>query len=187
MQQANQPAGKPIESAIAQYLTFTLDGGRFAIDIERTREVLAFTSATKVPRTPDFMRGVINLRGHVVPVIDLRLKFGLPRTERTVNTCVIILEIEVDGSATILGALADSVQEVIELSSDQLAPPPRIGTRINTDYIRGIGRREDHFVMILDIDRVLTAEEIRAAATGTGGNPEGHAVNTSIEQQGAGA
>ena len=163
---------------ILQYLTFTLDGGRFAIDIGRTREVLAFTSATKVPRTPDFMRGVINLRGHVVPVIDLRLKFGLPRTERTVATCVVILEVEVDGIATVLGVLADSVQEVIELMPEQMAPPPRIGTRINTDYIRGIGKRDEQFIMILDIDRVLTAEEIRA--TGAAVGAEGGAV-TSIE------
>jgi purine-binding chemotaxis protein CheW len=178
-----EPAGKAAAQAaqISQYLTFTLDGGRFAIDIERTREVLAFTSTTKVPRTPDFMRGVINLRGHVVPVIDLRLKFGLARTEKTVNTCVIILEVEVDGSAIILGALADSVQEVIELASDQLAPPPKIGTRINTDYIRGIGRRDDDFIMILDIDRVLTADDIRSATAQAGGSKEGSAV-ASIEQ-----
>jgi purine-binding chemotaxis protein CheW len=168
-----------------QYLTFTLDGGRFAIDIERTREVLAFTSATKVPRTPDFMRGVINLRGHVVPVIDLRLKFGLARTETTVNTCVVILEVETAGGPIVLGALADSVQEVIELASDQLAPPPRIGTRIDVDYIRGIGRRDDDFIMILDIDRVLTADDIRATAM-VGGGKTGGAV-TSIEQQGVGA
>jgi purine-binding chemotaxis protein CheW len=173
-------------ATVEQYLTFTLDGALFAIDIVRTREVLAFTSATKVPRTPEFMRGVINLRGHVVPVIDLRLKFGLPRTERTVNTCVIILEIEVDGMATVLGALADSVQEVIELVSDTLAAPPRIGTRINTDFIRGIGRRDDQFVMILDIDRVLTAEELRATTSGVGAPGMGSEAITS-EQQGAGA
>jgi purine-binding chemotaxis protein CheW len=186
-----EPAGKAAAQAaqISQYLTFTLDGGRFAIDIERTREVLAFTSTTKVPRTPDFMRGVINLRGHVVPVIDLRLKFGLARTEKTVNTCVIILEVEVDGSAIILGALADSVQEVIELASDQLAPPPKIGTRINTDYIRGIGRRDDDFIMILDIDRVLTADDIRATTTGLVGSKEDGAVTGGAQPsigQGAG-
>jgi purine-binding chemotaxis protein CheW len=179
---------EPTTSQLAQYLTFTLDGGRFAIDIERTREVLAFTSATKVPRTPDFMRGVINLRGHVVPVIDLRLKFGLPRTEKTINTCVVILEVEVDGTSTILGALADSVQEVIELARDQLAPPPRIGTRINTDYIRGIGKRDDQFIMILDIDRVLTADDIRATTGGAGETvgKEDTAIK-SIVQQGVGA
>ena len=138
-----------------QYLTFTLDQERFAIDIRRIREVLAFTSATKVPRTPDFMRGVINLRGNVVPVVDMRLKLGLTQTEKTVNTCVVITEVDVDGEKTVLGALADSVQEVVDLASDQIAPPPRMGTRIDTACIRGIGRRDDQFVVILDIDRVL--------------------------------
>jgi purine-binding chemotaxis protein CheW len=181
-----EPASKAAAQAaqISQYLTFTLDGGRFAIDIERTREVLAFTSATKVPRTPDFMRGVINLRGHVVPVIDLRLKFGLPRTETTINTCVIILEVETESGGIILGALADSVQEVIDLASDQLAPPPKIGTRIDTDYIRGIGRRDDDFIMILDIDRVLTAEDIRATTTTVGGSKTGGAVSSNVGEQG---
>jgi purine-binding chemotaxis protein CheW len=182
---------EPGSSPISQYLTFTLDGGRFAIDIERTREVLAFTSATKVPRTPDFMRGVINLRGNVVPVIDLRLKFGLSRTETTVDTCVVILEVASDSGVIVLGALADSVQEVIDLASDQLAPPPRIGTRIDVDYIRGIGRREDDFVMILDIDRVLTADEVRATSVAGGGDSSNGAMTgatvTGIEQQGVGA
>ena len=142
----------------SQYLTFTLDRERFAIDIGRIREVLAFTSVTKVPRTPDFMRGVINLRGHVVPVVDLRLKLGLTPIEKTVDTCVIIIEAEVDGERTVLGALADSVQEVIDLAPDQIAPPPRMGTRIKTDSIRGIGRRDEQFIVILDIDRVLNED-----------------------------
>ena len=150
----------------SQYLTFILDRELFAIDIGRIREVVAFTTATKVPRTPDFMRGVINLRGHVVPVIDLRLKLGLPSIERTVDTCVIILEVEVDGDRTVVGALADSVQEVVGLGAEQIAPPPRMGTRIDTDCIRGIGRRDEQFLVILDIDRVLSAGEIRAVAAG---------------------
>ena len=149
---------------VSQYLSFTLDRELFAIDIGRIREVLAFTTATKVPRTPDFMRGVINLRGHVVPVIDLRLKLGLSPIERTVDTCVIILEVEVDGERAVVGTLADSVQEVIDLAAAQIAPPPRMGTRIDTDCIRGIGRRDEQFVVILDIDRVLSAGELVAVA-----------------------
>src|SRR5512139_1961929 len=101
----------PGSTETSQYLTFTLDGELFALDIAKVREVLEFTGVTKVPRTPDFLRGVINLRGNVVPVVDLRLKFGMTRTERSVNTCVIIVEVSVDGETTILGALADSVQE----------------------------------------------------------------------------
>jgi purine-binding chemotaxis protein CheW len=120
---------------------------------------------TKVPRTPDFMRGVINLRGNVVPVVDMRLKLGLSQTERTVNTCVVITEVDVDGEKTVLGALADSVQEVIELDPGQIVPPPRMGTRIDTDVIRGMGKRDDHFLIILDIDRVFTADEMRAVSS----------------------
>ncbi|HQN19084.1 MAG TPA: chemotaxis protein CheW [Syntrophobacteraceae bacterium] len=146
-----------------QLLTFKLEDEVFALDISKVREVLDFTSVTKVPRTPDFMLGVINLRGSVVPVVDMRLKFGMTRTETTVNTCIIIVEIEIDGETTILGALADSVQEVMDLDPDQIEPPPRIGTRLKTGFIRGMGKRENGFIVILDIDRVFSAEELIAA------------------------
>src|SRR5512145_2575835 len=102
-------------SETAQYLTFKLDDETFALDISKVREVLDFTTVTRVPRTPEFMRGVINLRGSVVPVVDLRLKFGMTRTENGLSTCIIITEVTVDGDTTILGCLADSVQEVLDL------------------------------------------------------------------------
>ncbi len=143
-----------------QYLTFRLDGEVFALDIGKVREVLDFASLTKVPQTPEFMRGVINLRGSVVPVIDLRLKFGLAATSETVNTCIIITEINLDGETTILGALADSVQEVLELEPEQIEPPPRIGTRLRTEFIRGMGKRGEQFLIILDIDKVFSSEEL---------------------------
>ncbi|MEW5747018.1 MAG: chemotaxis protein CheW [Nitrospirota bacterium] len=143
-----------------QYLTFRLNEETFALDISKVREVLDFTTVTKVPQTPDFMRGVINLRGSVVPVVDMRLKFGMAMTERTVNTCIIIVEVSVDGETTILGALADSVQEVIELEPESIEPAPRIGTRLNTDFIKGMGRRDNQFIMILDVDRVFSADEL---------------------------
>ncbi|MBZ0156485.1 MAG: chemotaxis protein CheW [Alphaproteobacteria bacterium] len=143
-----------------QYLTFKLEEEVFALDIAKVREVLDFTTITKVPRTPDFMRGVINLRGSVVPVVDMRLKFGMTRTEKTVNTCIIIVEISLEGDTTVLGALADSVQEVIELEPGQIEPPPRIGTRLKTEFIKGMGKREDTFIIILDIDKVFSADEL---------------------------
>jgi purine-binding chemotaxis protein CheW len=146
--------------ASSQYLTFKLDHELFAVDIAKVREVLEFTAVTKVPRTPDYMRGVINLRGNVVPVVDMRLKLGLSQTEKTVNTCVVITEVEVDGEKTVLGALADSVQEVIELDAGQIVPPPRMGTRIDTEVIRGMGKRDDHFLIILDIDRVFAGDAV---------------------------
>jgi purine-binding chemotaxis protein CheW len=143
-----------------QFLTFKLRDEIFALDISRVREVLDFTVVTKVPRTPDFMRGVINLRGCVVPVIDLRLKFGMTATEKTVNTCVIILEVEVDNETVILGVLADSVQEVMDLDTDHIEPAPRIGTRLRTDFIKGMGKHNDQFLMILEIDKVFSSDEL---------------------------
>jgi purine-binding chemotaxis protein CheW len=148
----------------SQYLTFRLDRELFAVDIAKVREVLEFTDVTKVPRTPEFMRGVINLRGNVVPVVDLRLKLGLTQTERTVDTCVVIAEVEVEGERTILGALADSVEEVVELDHTQIVPAPRMGTRIDTGVIRGMGKREEEFVIILDIDRVFSGDPLAAPA-----------------------
>jgi len=145
----------------AQYLTFRLDKELFGVDIAKVREVLEFSTVTKVPRTPAFMRGVINLRGNVVPVVDMRLKMGLPCTERTVDTCVIITEVVVDQDAVIVGALVDSVQEVLELDGGSVVPPPHIGTRIDTSVIYGMGKRDDQFVMILDIDRVFPSGELK--------------------------
>lgn len=150
-----------------QYLTFKLDEEVFALDIAKVREVLDFTSITKVPQTPEFMRGVINLRGSVVPVVDMKLKFGIAKTERTVNTCIIIVEIAVDNEIAILGALADSVQEVIELEPESIEPAPRIGTRLNTEFIKGMGKRDNQFIMILDIDKIFSTEEL-AIVQGSG-------------------
>jgi purine-binding chemotaxis protein CheW len=143
-----------------QYLTFKLDEEVFALDISKVREVLDFTKITKVPQTPDFMLGVINLRGSVMPVVDMRLKFGLSKTETTVNTCIIIVEIDLDGEVAMLGALVDSVQEVMELDPDQIEPPPRIGTRLNTKFIKGMGKQGEGFLIIIDIDKVFSADEL---------------------------
>ncbi|HYA40786.1 MAG TPA: chemotaxis protein CheW [Syntrophobacteraceae bacterium] len=147
----------------SQYLTFKLEEEVFALDISKVREVLDFTDVTKVPETPDFMLGVINLRGSVVPVVDMRLKFGMDRTEKTVNTCIIIVEIEIDGETNILGALADSVQEVMDLDPDQIEPPPRIGTRLKTKFIKGMGKRDNQFIIMLDIDKVFSSDDLAAA------------------------
>ena len=143
-----------------QHLTFKLDEEVFAVDISKVREVLEYTAVTKVPQTPEFMKGVINLRGHVVPVVDLRLKFGMQEAEKTVNTCIIIVEVSVDKDTAVLGALADSVQEVHDFEHDQIEPPPKIGTRLKTDFIKGMGKRNDQFIMILDIDKVFSTDEL---------------------------
>ena len=156
-----------------QFLTYKLGGETFALNISKVREVLDFTTVTRVPRTPEFMRGVINLRGSVVPVVDLRLKFGMTRTENSVNTCVIITEVSVDGETTVLGCLADSVQEVLDLEPEHIAPAPRIGTKLRTDFITGMGKQNDRFVIILDIDKVFSADELALVQTGLEDNPSG--------------
>jgi len=130
-----------------QYLTFKWGDEVFATDVSKVREVLGFTTITRIPRTPDFMSGVINLRGNVVPVVEMLL----------------------EGESTVIGALADSVEEVIDLEPEQIQPAPRIGTQMRTDFIKGMGKRYTQFIMILEIDRVFSAEElpaVRGAETG---------------------
>lgn len=142
------------------FLTFRLGEEEYGFDVARVREVLDVTTVTKVPQTPDYLRGVINLRGSVVPVVDLRLKFGMESLDSLTGACIIVLEIGIDGEQTVVGALADEVLEVLEIEDDAIEPPPRIGTRIRTDLIRGMGRQEDKFLILLEIDRILTDEDI---------------------------
>lgn len=143
-----------------QYLTFKLDEEVFGVDVAKVREILDVIKITKVPQTPDFMRGVINLRGSVVPVVDMRLKFGLPQKENTVNTCIVVVEIALDEETTILGALVDSVQEVFELESSEIEPAPRIGTRLKTEFIKGMGKHDAGFIILLNIDKIFSTDEL---------------------------
>ncbi|MDQ7836592.1 MAG: chemotaxis protein CheW [Humidesulfovibrio sp.] len=150
-------------SDTSQYLNFTLGKEVFAVDIASVREVLELTAITKIPRTPDYMCGVINLRGHAVPVMDMRLKFGMPQTETTVDTCIIIVEVDFEGESIIMGGKVDSVREVFDLTAEHIEAAPRMGTSINTDYIKGIGKQDETFVIILDIAKVFSAEELALA------------------------
>jgi len=145
---------------MTQYLTFTLGEDVFAIDVTMAREVLDVCDVTRVPQVPEYMLGVINLRGSVVPVIDMRRKFGMPAAEKTRDSCIVVVEVDVDGESVVVGALADSVREVLDLTPDQIEPPPRIGTRLKTEFIKGMGNLDDRFVIILDINRVFSAEEL---------------------------
>ncbi|HVN95003.1 MAG TPA: chemotaxis protein CheW [Syntrophorhabdaceae bacterium] len=146
-----------------QYLTFQLGDEVFALDVSHVREILEFTTVTKVPRTPDYMRGVINLRGGVVPVLDMRLKFGMSLTEKTVNTCIIVVEVSFEGENIIMGALVDSVQEVFDLEPNQIEPAPKIGTQLKTEFIRGMGKRDDRFIILLDIDKIFSSDDVALA------------------------
>ena len=143
-----------------QFLAFKLADEVFAFDISKVREVLEFNVVTKVPQTPEMMKGVINLRGSVVPVIDMRIKFGMGETEKTVNTVIIIIEVELDNESTMIGALVDSVKEVMDLDAEHIEPPPSIGTGLNTEFIKGMGKQDGQFIIILEIEKVFSSDEL---------------------------
>lgn len=156
--------GNSMLKATNQYLTFTLGSEVFAVDIGMVREVLEMTTVTRIPRTPEFICGVINLRGHAVPVVDMRIKFGMPQGSKTVDTCIIVVEIEWGGELHAMGAMVDSVQEVRELAEGSISPPPQVGAAINTEFIKGMGHHDDYFILILDMDKVFSVDEIAIAA-----------------------
>ncbi|MDM8515976.1 chemotaxis protein CheW [Desulfobacterales bacterium HSG16] len=143
-----------------QYLTFKLDEEFFTVNVHNVREILEYVKITRMPDAPSFMRGLINVRGSVIPVIDLRQKFGFGRIERKTSTRIIVLEIERDVGRLVIGALADSVKEVIELSSGQIEPPPDMGTRWKKDYICGVVRYNDEFIMLLNNRKLFTNAEL---------------------------
>ena len=143
-----------------QYVTFCLAEELFGVEVNRTREILSVISVTSVPQTPDYMLGVINLRGQVVPVIDMRLKLGLSATAETQDTCIIVVEVLVDGEPIVVGALADAVREVLEIKSDDIEPPPRLGTRLKTEFIKGMGKIDEEFLILLDIDKIFNSDEL---------------------------
>lgn len=151
---------------VNQYLTFTLDNEQYAIGVSKVREVLEHTKITKLPRTAEFMKGIINLRGTGVPVIDLRLKFGLEETPITKTTSIIVMEVDSLDGTVVVGALADAVHEVVEIDEAAIEPAPRFGTRLAAEFIKGVGKKDELFIIILDIDRIFNAEEISAISAG---------------------
>ncbi len=147
-----------------QFLSFTLDQVDYAVGILQVKEILQYEPVTRVPSVPRSVRGVINLRGSVVPVVDLSLKFGLPETSISGRTCILIVEARLEGEPTVLGVLADSVSEVLELGPGDVEPPPAFGARVRVDYLLGMGKVDGRFVLLLDLDRALSADEKEAAA-----------------------
>lgn len=143
-----------------QYLTFRLGDELFAIPVAHVREVLEVSQITKVPTAPSYMRGVVNVRGKAIPVADLRQKFGLPRVEDSVHTRIVVMEVTLDGERTIIGGIADSVHEVIELDADSINPPPRIALRWRTELIDGMGRRGEDFIILLNIEAMFTLSDL---------------------------
>jgi len=144
----------------AQYLGFYIADEEYAIGILRVKEILEYDTITRVPGTPPCIRGVINLRGSVVPVVDLALKFGLPERPITKHTCIVVVEVDLDGERTVMSVIADAVSQVMDLGAADIEPPPAFGTRVHMDHLLGMGKAGRKFILLLDIDRVLSVNEL---------------------------
>ena len=150
-----------------QYLSFVLDHETYAFEVLKVREVLESTRITRVPKTAPFLVGVINLRGSVVPVVDLRLKFELKAADTTIDTSIIIAETVLDGETLVIGALVDAVKAVVRLDPSEIEETPKVGMRVARDFVQAIGRKNDQFLILLDADRIFTRDELDAT-TGVG-------------------
>jgi purine-binding chemotaxis protein CheW len=147
-----------------QYLTFMLAGETFAMGILAIKEIIEYADLTEVPMMPRYVRGVINLRGSVVPVIDLSVRFGKTPSPVTKRTCIVIIEIEASGERHDVGVVVDAVNAVLDIPANEIEPPPTFGARIRTDFIQGMGRVNGRFVVLLDVNHVLAAEEMHVLA-----------------------
>jgi len=141
-------------------LTFSLGSEGYGVSILKVKEIIGMMEITPVPKTPDFIKGVINLRGKIIPVMDLRIKFGMDEKEYNERTCIIVAEVDIKGAQKLLGVVVDMVSEVVTVSDDQIEPPPEYGTAIEHNSILGIGKIKDRVVIILDIDEVFVCDEV---------------------------
>jgi purine-binding chemotaxis protein CheW len=156
-----------METHVGQYLTFVLGGEVFAAGILAIKEIIEYNQLTTVPMTPDYVRGVMNLRGAVVPVLDLQVRFGKPSSPVTKRTCIIIIEIEAGGVRHDFGVVVDTVNAVLDIPDTEIEPPPSFGTHIRTEFIRGMGKVNGRFVIVLDVNRLLAGAEMLALAEAT--------------------
>lgn len=150
-------------SDTGHYMTFKLGDELFAINVVQVREVLELSRITRVPTAPEYVRGVVNVRGQATPVVDLRVRFGLLPADDTVNTRIIVMELELDGKPAVLGGIADSVHEVIELDRSAVIPPPRIAMRWRNEFIDGMAKRNDDFIILVNVNSVFSSEELALA------------------------
>jgi purine-binding chemotaxis protein CheW len=164
-------AAQTAATIAGHFLTFRLGEELFAVDVSHVREILDLTPITRVPGAPEHMRGVVNVRGKAVPVVDLRRKFGLPPGRETVHTRIVAIELCIDGETCVVGGQADSVHDVIELEAGQVGPAPSLARRWRSDVVRGVVRRGEEFVIVLDVTEVFAAEDLAVAAPTTAGGP----------------
>ncbi len=165
MAQLTETMGQAIKSMTiktGKYLTFFLEDEEYGIGILKVKEIIGMMPITSVPRTPEFVKGVINLRGKVIPVMDLRLKFSMESIEYTDRTCIIVVEIDTQDSTVLIGIVVDAVSEVLNIVEDEIEEAPTFGSKLDTDYILGMAKMEGGVKILLDIDRVLSAKEIEA-------------------------
>jgi len=148
------------ETVQQQYLTFFLEDEEYAVNIQRVKEIIEYTTVTKVPKVPQWIRGVINLRGNVVPVVDLAVRFGLEERPITKTTCIVIVEVQQDSERTVMGVIADAVNQVIDLAPKDIEEPPAFGTRVRLEYLFGMGKLGKKFALILNVDTVLSTAEL---------------------------
>jgi purine-binding chemotaxis protein CheW len=160
-----ETTGHKHEGPLESYLTFEMDGENFAVSVAKVTELLEMLPVTHVPRAPEFMRGVINLRGAVVPVIDTRLKFSLRPVEDTINTCIVVMTIQMEDEIVKVGAIVDAVSEVIEISKEGILPLPAVGNKARMQFIQGVIKINERFIMVLDVDRVFSNEDLLSLQT----------------------
>jgi purine-binding chemotaxis protein CheW len=162
-----QAEGKQPKEELRQYLTFMIGGEEYAVGLLKVKEIIEYDTVTRIPKMPEWVRGVINLRGSVVPVIDLAIKFGQAAKAVGKLTCIVIMEVECEGEATVMGVVTDEVSQVIELSHEDIEAPPTFGTRVRVDYLLGMARSGKKFSLVLDTDKVLSFDELLSLPTTT--------------------
>jgi purine-binding chemotaxis protein CheW len=160
MQITQEETNRDTEQNVQQHLTFMIGGEEYAISLLKVREIIEYDTVTEIPKTPEWIRGVINLRGSVLPVIDLAVKFRQAPSVAGKMTCIVITEVECEGEATVMGIMADSVRQVIDLRPQEIEPPPAFGTRVKVDYLLGMARSGKKFCLILDTEKVLSTDEL---------------------------
>ena len=147
------------QNSVNSYLSFKLGSEYFAAHVNNVINILELTEITSVPRSPAYMKGVINLRGAVLPVVDTRLKFGMTETINTQDTCILVLNVQIDGETVSVGGLVDSVQEVLEIEDKDIMPAPSIGNKYKTEFINGVIRLNNEFIMLLDMDKMFSTND----------------------------
>ena len=160
MQITQEETNRAVEQKMQQYLTFMIGGEEYAVSLLKVKEIIEYDTVTEIPKMPEWVRGVINLRGNVVPVIDLAVKFRLPASVPGKLTCIVITEVESDGEPTVMGIMADAVRQVIDLKPEDIEVPPSFGTRVKVDFLLGMARSGKKFCLLLDTEKVLSADEL---------------------------